>query len=1164
MSATRFTVLGLVGILVLSSVCVLAQNIVSGELVGTVTDPQGAVVPNSTVTLVSKDFGTTQTTTTNAQGMYRFPLLRPGNYKVTATPAGFAPVTREVVVAVGQVTNAGIQVAVQGAKEVVQVTEEAPLLQTENANVTSNYDRKQIEMLPSPGQDLTNYALTAPGIVLSTGAGYGNFTAFGLPGTSNLFTVNGNDTNDPFNGLNNSGATNNFLGTNEIQELAIVTNGYTGQYGRAAGANVNYTTKSGTNSFHGNGVWYWNGRVMNANDYFNNGAGGAAAGADRPFANSNQWQGSIGGPIKKDKLFFFYNNEGLRYVLPTASDVYIPSPQFQADALNIGAGTVSAQNLAFYQRMFNIYNTAPNAANAVPVSAGLDPYDPGVGGLGCGDFAGTAYSGGGTFGLDVPCSLTFRSQASNKNTERLMSVNVDWVATQNDKFKFRWWDDRGLQATGTDPLSPIFNASSNQPQDTGQLNYTKVFGPNLINQLIVGGSYYSAIFNTADRPGALAAFPTQINFGDGLFDIMGNNTYNFPQGRNVSQAQVVDDLSWTHGRHNLKFGVNWRKNWITDFTCCDRFQTGRATFNSATDFFNGVIDGLNGDTLEQRFSQYIAGGDKYYSLGMYVQDEWAVTPKFKVTLSLRADRNSNEVCTNGGVGCVNRPITDWATMNHNVNTPYNQDVATGLENSFIAMEPVVFSPRVGFAYSAFGGKTVFRGGFGVFTDLYPGQLAQRFVGNSPAIQNLVLSPTTALAVATDDPNGVYAAAAATANAFTNGYNNGSTLAQIEAAMPEGVAFTRPTLSVAPTKSYNPKYLQWNFEIEQQMGQKMALVINYVGNHGYDEFVIDPTLNLWSPKLCAGVPCPTLGMPSAPPDDRFSTVNILTNDGYSNYNGLVISLSRRFTKGFSGNLAYTWSHSLDTVSNGGLQTYSFNTGSDSLTVQIDPHNLRTNNYASSDYDFRHNLSANYIWELPFKASGAMGWITNGWSVAGNIYARSGQPTSVVWSASRLARTLTYNGADHTGSLLPGQTVNNSGTRFLADFLGGSIPSCNSPGFDPINNPYQCLTTSMFGSYLSNTDFGNLARNYFRGPKYFNSDFSIYKSFKITESGLKFQVGLNMFNVFNHPNFVNPEGTLNAANFGQISATAVPASSPYGNFQGAAVSGRLMQTQLKISF
>src|SRR5450631_2383746 len=250
-----------------------AQTMISGDLTGTVTDASNAVVANAPVTLTSADFGTTSNTTTNQSGFFRFSNLRPGKYTVTVKAQGFAPNAREAVVSLGKETSATIQLSVQGTAQTLEVTSQAPILDTENANLTQNYNTSQIANLPSPGQDLTNYALMSPGIALSTGAGYGNFTANGMPGTSNLYTINGGDMNDPYNNLNNSGSSNNMLGANEVQEVTVVTNGYTGQYGRAAGANMTMTTKSGTNQFHGNGNWFWNGDSMNANDWFNNNSG---------------------------------------------------------------------------------------------------------------------------------------------------------------------------------------------------------------------------------------------------------------------------------------------------------------------------------------------------------------------------------------------------------------------------------------------------------------------------------------------------------------------------------------------------------------------------------------------------------------------------------------------------------------------------------------------------------------------------------------------------------------------------------------------------------------------------------------------------------------------------------------------------------------------------
>ena len=248
-------------LLLTSVVCLLlpqfgwGQTIISGDITGTVTDPTHAVVPNAKVTLLSKDTGVSSTAITSSLGTFRFPLLRPGAYDLSVTASGFRESKRTVNAAVGEVTEIPVELEVGEVSQVVEVTTTEPVLQTQNANLTTTYTPDLIENVPNPGGDLTNYALSTPGVALSTGAGYGNFTAFGMPGTSNLYTINGGDMNDPYNNLNNSGSSNNMLGQNEIQEVAIVHNAYTGQYGRAASVNMNFTTKSGTNNFHGNAKW---------------------------------------------------------------------------------------------------------------------------------------------------------------------------------------------------------------------------------------------------------------------------------------------------------------------------------------------------------------------------------------------------------------------------------------------------------------------------------------------------------------------------------------------------------------------------------------------------------------------------------------------------------------------------------------------------------------------------------------------------------------------------------------------------------------------------------------------------------------------------------------------------------------------------------------------
>src|SRR5215472_1453149 len=295
-----------------------AQSIVTGAVSGTVTDASGAIISEAKVTLTNESTQETQSVSSNESGVYQFPLLKPGRYSVSVEKNGFRRIVQKTEVLLGQTATVNARLEIGETTQTVEITEHAPLLQTEDGNITSNVDLRTLQNIPNPGGDLSYIAQISPGVTMNTssGNGYGNFTAYGLPATANLFTINGNDYNDPFLNLNNSGASNLLLGSNEVQEVAVVSNGYTGQYGRQAGAQIDYTTKSGGNAFHGDAVYYWNGSALNARDFFHN--------DPKAFENNNQWAASLGGPIKKDKSFFFVNTEGLRYTLATSSAVFIP------------------------------------------------------------------------------------------------------------------------------------------------------------------------------------------------------------------------------------------------------------------------------------------------------------------------------------------------------------------------------------------------------------------------------------------------------------------------------------------------------------------------------------------------------------------------------------------------------------------------------------------------------------------------------------------------------------------------------------------------------------------------------------------------------------------------------------------------------------------------
>src|ERR1700723_4008659 len=292
-----------------------AQSNVTGGLSGVVADSTGAVVPGAKVVVTDASTDAKQTVTTNAEGRYTVGLLRPGQYKVTASVSSMTSNTLEVTVILGTTATGDIRVTPTGTNTVVEVSESAlPMVDTQNIALATTFNQEQIQNLPTPGGDVTTVAFTAPGVVVNVGGADGNFSSDGLPGESNIFVLNGFDDQDPFNNLNNSGSSNLSLGQGELADATVIQNAYNSQYGRAAGAIIEYTTKTGTNAFHGTADYNYNGTLLNANGWFNQFEGQA-----RPHAVSNQWAANVGGPIIKDKVFFFGDFEGLRYVLPGAS-----------------------------------------------------------------------------------------------------------------------------------------------------------------------------------------------------------------------------------------------------------------------------------------------------------------------------------------------------------------------------------------------------------------------------------------------------------------------------------------------------------------------------------------------------------------------------------------------------------------------------------------------------------------------------------------------------------------------------------------------------------------------------------------------------------------------------------------------------------------------------
>jgi Carboxypeptidase regulatory-like domain/TonB dependent receptor len=1135
-----------------------AQTTTTGDITGVVTDPSGSIVPSATVTLKDETKGVTQESTTNAQGTYRFYLLTPGPYTISVTSAGFQTTSRRVDVAVGQVQTVGFQLTLGASSSSVVVTEAAPLLQTDNGDTSTTLNQQQIANVPNPGNDLTYIAQLAPGTVMNTMGGYGNVEAFGLPATSNLFTMNGMDDNDPFLNLNNSGASNLLLGSNEIQEADVVTNGFSGAYGSFGGMNVNYVTKSGGNDFHGNAVYYWTGRAMDANDWFDK-----AEGNGRPFNNANQWAASFGGPIKKDKLFFFINQEGLRVLIPVPSEVTVPNTAFEAATVQNLQSLGLTSSIPFYCQnlagicpgvgpvagagagIFNLYNAIPNYANATPLTSALTNSPCGGNQQGVGNPIPIASLPNQT------CLGSVLETPINFAPEWQIAGRFDWNIGSNDRAFVRIQYDHGIQPTATDPISPAFNITSDQPEWQSQINETHTFSPTLVNQLIIAGTWYSSIFQSPDEAAKLAAFPGTLQFGDGsLTNIGGAIGYLFPQGRNVTQFQVGDDVSKTLGNHTVKFGFKFHRNWVSDHDG-GFFTTPLEVPLSLTDFFNGG----SGANMTQAFSSVPNIPIRINNLGFYVQDEWRIKPNFSVTAALRLEHNSNPYCT---TDCFSTFAGGYDQALANEGDPYNTLIQTGRSQALYNLQGVVWQPRVSFAWQPFGAagsglrsNFVVRGGFGIFNDIFPGTISDNMSENPPLYNQFVVAGTAPLVGGTcnpgylspNQPGNLFDCETAANTAFQTAYASGA-----------NAVAANPNIVTATHRIDQPQYQKWNLQIQKGFGQNTSFSIEYDGNHGIHEPIVNTGLNAFGFG----------SLPAVVPQAQFSEITLVESEGISNYNGLTMSFQRRF--GASGLLQvnYTWSHNLDEVSNGGFLAFT----GQNLSPQ-DPYNLR-NNYGPSDYDIRHNVNANYVWQVPIrKALGGHGWgpLVDGWQVSGTAFYRTGLPYTITDGAiSADLASNNYFAAVRPDALVSG-LPSGCASRSSA-FTNPSVTPCYTASIGGTTPATACniVTAGDFPIPGCETALGmSGTRNKYRGPQYVNTDFTIFKNTTIPhwERG-KLGIGFQFFNLFNHPNFGPPVSDISNSLFGQTDSLVSPPTSILGSFLGGDASPRLIQLKATVSF
>jgi hypothetical protein len=1151
---TRLTVLVL-SIIVAGSANLYAQGDTTGSLAGQVLDPSGGTISGATVAITRVETGFRRLVRSDADGRFSFPLVQPGLYRVDVDALAFEHVQRILSVPLGRVETIVLTLPIAGLTASVSVSAELPTLNTSNPNTTTTFNVAAIESLPNPGGDITFPAQLAAGALMNTAgsgndfvggpSGFGNFQVNGMPGTSNGFIVDGLETNDPLTNLNSGLSTNLVLGLNSMEEVTVNTTSYRVDQGRYAASQVNYVTKSGTNTFHGNGYGLWNGSALNAANFFTNLAGG-----QKPDTQVLHYGGSLSGPVHQNKLFVFADFEQIRIRVPIATTVTVPAAAFQQYVLSrlphggvdVISGTTypaSPQLVPFYRQLFSLYRST--AGQPLPV-------------LGC-----PLTAAGGLASGVVPngdgCANRQNVTLSSPDHEQVFTLRLDHNINANNLVWYRVQADTGLQAAYTDPINPLFNATSPQPLYSFVSGYTHVFNDRLVNHFNPSFSWYSSIFAPPNLNTTLAALPIVLQ-GQGPnvpFTTLGGLDYLWPQGRKATRVQVNDDVTWTQGRHEWRFGesIRWLRFDDYDFGAG---TTPVVTYTTLPQFIYGVAS-----TATRAFPAASITSFDVTNIDVFTQDAVKLSDRATWTVGLRAAWISNPSSPSSTLSRLN---TSFDQISHDVNQPMRAVMATNQTRVLNARPGAVWQPRTSIAWQV-QPRTLLRAGFGVFGDLLPaGSLVDALAPNPPFVntfQGGLLGQAGGLAIAPGVPNSAVDATAAANQAFLSGFRTGALSCASSLANPNGCLPPVSLTALPPGGLAVPHYLQWSVGVERELPLHMTLRAQYVGTRGYD-LTYQMHVNGYQ-TVCDG--CFSPYPYGKPLDPRFSDVTQFMSNATSRYNGLQLTAQRRPSAGLSWIVNYTWSHTQDEVSNGGFLPFSAGALLSPLPGEL------ARNVGNADYDIRHNVTASYTYELPIHASRSwLATLANGWQVSETLFWHTGVPFTVQTAPyTANGNGIINGGGPQFASLVPGAPL------YTTTPIPGVTPPSALQWLNPdafVSNVDPSTGACRGGNSAATCQFGTLGRNTVRGPQFVWSDLYVTKRIAAS-TRMTIRAELQMFNVFNRANFALPTSIAGIpgepstqTGFGALVSTTSPPTGLLGVGLGGDNSPRMIALQLKVEF
>jgi len=1073
---------------VVVAVASLAAQTFRGTILGTVTDPTGAVVAGAQVKVRNSSTGLERQTVTGSDGSYSVPELPIGSYDVTVTQSGFQTFVAKGV-AVDVATERRVDAALKTGEVSTRVevsADQLPIVETTTNDLGGVLTAEHVENLPVNGRDYTKLIFLNPGVagspdqISDSPGSFGEFSMNGARGRSNNYLLDGTDMNDGYRNdpaINQAGVFGTpsaILPIDAVAEVNVLSN-FQPEYGRNAGAVVNIVTKSGTNSWHGTAAEYFRNNALDARNYFNF--------SDQPKApfHNNQFGASLGGPIVRDRTFFYADYEGQRESVGTVTTGCVPEGTGPGGSLspNDATNPVIAALLANHNPW-----PAPNIPGFHSTATGC-PDGPNV-------------------TLDNP---SFNNLTS-------FIAKIDHSFNPDNNLTGRYFFGDSVQSfplaltAGGGPL-PGFNTFTPTRVQLVSLSYVRTIGTNKTNELRYGWNRFAEGFFPQDQSfhpssiGLCAASTVEGCSGSGVTDsglpiIYVNGTAfgqigatsSVPRHRVDSNNQLIDNFSWKVSKHDLKFGFDFHRTTVQQYL--NKYFRGRLKFADLNDFLSGALSSgfqYSGDTRRHTFEN---------SFGFYIQDSYRVTSRLTFNFGLRYDYfgvvgEKNNLLSN---------ITSFSPSTGDGTFTLTQVGQSGLK-SLYNPDKKDFAPRISAAWDVTGkGKTVVRAGFGIFYDAFSQDMVlghlpyPTFFSPGPAYNPVGPSPIiSATIVGNLDPGvPVYAA-------------------------PSCLDFECDTFAF--DRNIKMPYMEnYNLNIQQQLGSRAVVQIGYVGSQGHRLWrffdLNQPNASTINAVDQACDCIQDFGSDARPfggygTGNSYASYYVMQENstGKSNYNSLQTSLRINGWRGLTSSVNFVYSKSLDNSSDGEDFEPQAAQPQDSTSPHLE--------YGPSNFDLPKRFTWVLGYEVP-RMGGSMQKLKNGWGFSSSLTLQSGQPFQLNYNCQDdfSGGGECYDRPDVVG---PTRQNNRDPNHFL-DLTSFAIPCTPSLDVtDPTRPTYTGVTGTASDCTIGTRHYGNMRRDSLRGPDYRQWDIAIYKTTALTER-ISLQLRADMFNVVNHPNFANP--------------------------------------------